>query len=183
MQFHKTNIAGCYLIEPEVIEDNRGGFFRSFCKEEFMEHIGDVDFTQMNHSINYKKGTFRGMHYQQKPYAEGKLIRCVKGKVVDFFLDIRKESSTFLQHGKIELSAENRSMIYICKGVAHGFLTLEDNSELIYHHTESYHKEADKGIYYNDPKLDIKLPIRIEVISEKDQNYSLLHNDFKGIEI
>ena len=123
------------------------------------------------------------MHYQLPPHSEGKLIRCIKGSVVDFFLDIRKGSDTFLKYDKIELSAENRIMIYLSEGVAHGFMTLEDNTELIYHHTESYHKEADRGIRFNDPKVDIELPFEIKVISEKDQNYPLLSNNFKGIDL
>lgn len=183
MKFLKTNIEGCFVIEPNLIEDDRGGFFRSFCKEEFSGHVGEVDFVQMNHSINLNKGTFRGLHYQQPPYAEEKLIRCVKGKVIDFFLDLREGSPTFLEYSEIELSAENRKMIYICKGIAHGFITLENNTELLYHHTEKYNKEADRGIHYNDPKVILKLPIDVEVISEKDQKYSLLADDFKGIEV
>ena len=183
MKFLKTNIEGCFVIEPNLMEDNRGGFFRSFCKEEFHEHVGAVDFAQMNHSINLKKGTFRGLHYQQPPYAEEKLIRCVKGKLIDFFLDIREGSPTFLKYGKIELSTANRKMIYICKGIAHGFITLENNTELLYHHTEKYNKEADRGIRYNDPKVMLKLPIEISVVSDKDLNYPLLTEEFKGIVI
>ena len=183
MKFLETNIKGCFVILPEPIEDDRGVFFRSFCKNEFKEYIGELTFIQMNHSINHKEGTFRGMHYQLPPHSEGKLIRCIKGSIVDFFLDIRQGSDTFLKHDKIELSAENRTMVYLCKGVAHGFMTLEDNTELIYQHTESYHKEADRGIRFNDPKVNVELPFEIKIISEKDQNYPLLSNHFKGIDI
>ena len=183
MKFLKTNIDGCFIVEPNLIEDNRGGFFRSFCKEEFQSYAGEVDFVQMNHSINYKKGTFRGMHYQATPYAEEKLIRCVKGRVLDFFLDLRKDSPTSLKYGQAELSAENRKMVYICKGIAHGFLTLANNTELIYHHTQKYVKEADRGVRYDDPKVSLQLPTEISVVSDKDLNYPLLTEEFKGIVI
>lgn len=183
MHFHKTEIAGCFIIEPEVFEDERGGFFRTFCENEFKEHIGSINFTQINHSINYKKGTFRGMHYQNAPYCEGKLIRCISGKVVDYFIDLRKGSPTFLKYSVIELSAENKKMIYLCEGIAHGFFTLDNNSELIYHHTTSYQKSAECGIRYNDPMVNIKLPNEISVISYKDRNYPLLTTNFLGIEI
>ena len=123
------------------------------------------------------------MHYQLPPYSEGKLVRCIKGRVVDFLLDIRKGSDTFLNYEKVELSSDNRTMIYLCEGVAHGFMTLEDNTELIYHHTMSYHKESDRGIKFNDPRVNIELPFDIKIISEKDQNYPLLSNDFKGIDL
>lgn len=183
MKFLKTNINGCFIIEPKLIEDNRGSFFRTFCEEMFKDNIEGVYFKQMNHSINHLKGTFRGMHYQSPPHAEGKLIRCVKGKVIDFYLDVREGSPTFLHYGKEELSADNKKMIYLCKGIAHGFLTVEDNSELIYHHTESYSKEAERGIRFSDPKLGFELPFPIEVISEKDINYPFLTNNFTGIKI
>ena len=184
MKFHKTNIEGCFIIDPDIIEDDRGGFFRVFCKDEFRDHLGEeISFTQINHSINNKKGTFRGMHYQNPPYCEGKLIRCVAGKVVDYFLDLRKGSPTFLKYSEVELSSENNKMIYLCKGVAHGFFTLEDHTALIYHHTESYHKDADRAIRYNDPMVNINLPSDVIVISEKDQSHQLLTNNYRGLEL
>ena len=183
MKFNETKIRGCFVIEPNLIEDYRGVFFRSYCEDEFKEQIGEINFVQMNHSINYKMGTFRGMHYQKPPYSEEKLIRCVKGKVLDFFLDLRKGSPTFLEYSHVELSEENRNMVFICKGVAHGFLTLSDNSDLIYHHTENYNKEADRGIWFNDPRVQMNIPFDINVISEKDKNYPLLTNEFMGVDI
>jgi len=121
------------------------------------------------------------MHFQKPPYSEGKLIKCVRGSVLDTFLDIRKGSPTFLEYEQIELSEENKKMIYLCKGIAHGFLTLEDNTDLLYHHTEFYNKHADNGIRYDDPVVEISLPVIPSIISNKDQNYSLLTHDFKGI--
>ena len=182
MRFLETHIKGCFVIAPELIEDNRGKFFRSFCEDEFREITNEqIRFVQMNHSVNHKKGTFRGMHFQKPPYSEGKLIKCIRGSVLDTFLDIRKGSPTFLEYEQIELSEENKKMIYLCKGIAHGFLTLEDNTDLLYHHTEFYNKHADNGIRYDDPVVEISLPVIPSIISNKDQNYSLLTHDFKGI--
>jgi len=182
MKFLKTKIQGCYLIHPEVLKDSRGGFFRTFCEDEFKRETGqNIIFKQLNHSINTSKGTFRGMHYQSSPYGEEKLVRCIQGTVIDYFVDLRKNSPTFLQYDQVELSAINKNMIYLCKGIAHGFLTLEVNTELIYHHTESYQKDADRGLKYSDKKINIKLPFDPLVISEKDDNYPTLPINFKGI--
>jgi dTDP-4-dehydrorhamnose 3,5-epimerase len=176
-------IPGCFIIHPEPITDDRGWFSRVFCETEFESELGPVKFVQINHSFNSKKGTFRGMHFQQPPFSEGKLIRCIAGKVMDVALDVRKNSSTFLKSLKIELSAENRQIVFLPAGIAHGFQTLEDNSELIYHHTKKYNKESDAGVRFNDPLVNIELPLPISLISEKDRNYPLLSKEFKGIDI
>lgn len=148
-----------------------------------MPFTGKVNFVQINHSFNAKKGTFRGMHFQNQPNAEGKLIRCISGGVVDFVVDLRKGSVTFLRWIKVELNSKNRQMIFIPKGCAHGFQTLEDDTELVYHHTVSYRKESDSGVRFDDPLINIKLPLEISMISEKDKSHVLLDVNFKGIEL
>lgn len=181
MKFNPTIIEGCFTIEPKIISDDRGWFARVFSEEEALPFLGKLKFVQINHSFNTKKGTFRGMHYQVQPYAEGKLIRCIAGAFTDFVLDIRKNSPTFLKWISVELSANTHNMIFIPEGCAHGFQALEDNTELIYHHTTAYHKEADFGIRFDDPMVKIILPMEISMISEKDKNYEMLTPNFKGI--
>ena len=184
MIFKETLIPGVYLIYPELLEDSRGAFTRTFCDVEF-ERIGvsNMRFKQINHSYNLKKGTFRGIHYQKPPYSEGKLIRCIAGRVKDIVVDLRKGSKTCLKNLQVELSADNRTMIYLPEGIAHGFITLEDSSELIYHHTVSYHPEYNTGVNIKDPLLSIDLSDPIDVISEKDVSYQFLNQDFEGITI
>ncbi|MCX6312551.1 MAG: dTDP-4-dehydrorhamnose 3,5-epimerase [Bacteroidetes bacterium] len=181
MKFKPTAIEGCFIIEPQLISDDRGWFARVFCEEEALPFLGKIKLVQINHSFNIKKGTFRGMHYQVPPYAEGKLIRCIAGAVADFVLDIRKNSPTFLKWISVELSAKNHNLIFVPEGCAHGFQTLEDNTELIYHHTNAYRKDADRGIRFDDLMVKIKLPIEISVMSEKDKCYEMLASNFKGI--
>ena len=135
----------------------------------------------MNHSWNKIAGTIRGMHFQIPPYQEIKLIRCVRGSVLDVIVDLRKYSPTFLQHFTVELSAENKKMIYVPEDFAHGFQALEDDSELIYHHTEYYTPDADRGLRFDDPSLNIKWPLPPVMLSEKDKSYKLIDNTFKGI--
>lgn len=181
MNFESTNIKDCYIIHPNIFQDERGWFMRVFCDELFFEIKKNIHIKQINHSFNNIKGTFKGMHYQTPPFAEEKLVRCISGAVADFTLDLRENSPTFLKHLKIELSAKNKSMIFIPKGVAHGFQTLENNTELIYHHTAEYNKDADQGLRYDDPRVKISLPLPISIISEKDKNFKLLTNNFNGL--
>jgi len=181
MKFIETPLKGLYLIAPKKIEDERGFFARTFCKREFGEIGFDREFVQFNHSFNLKKGTTRGMHYQKKPFSETKLIRCLQGKVFDVAVDIRQGSSTFLQYFGVELSQDNMLSMFIPEGFAHGFQTLEDNSSLIYHHSEYYTPEADAGIRHNDEALNIIWPLSTVILSEKDKYYPLLTENFKGI--
>ena len=181
MKFNLTTIEGCFTIQPKIISDDRGWFARVFSEEEALPFLGKLKFVQINHSFNTKKGTFRGMHYQVQPYADGKLIRCIAGAVIDFVLDIRKNSPTFLKWISVDLSAKNHNMIFIPEGCAHGFQSLAENTELIYHHTTAYLKEADRGIRFDDPMVKIILPMEISMISEKDKNYEMLTPNFKGI--
>lgn len=139
------------------------------------------EFVQINQSINYIKGTFRGFHYQKPPYTDEKLIRCINGSVIDIVLDIRKKSKTYMKYFSTELTSENRKMLYVPSGFAHGFITLEDNTQLIYQHTAYYEPNQEASINYMDPSINLRLPIDIEVISEKDKNVPFINSEFKGL--
>jgi dTDP-4-dehydrorhamnose 3,5-epimerase len=183
MTFKETPLKGAFLIELNPFTDNRGLFVRTFCKKEF-ESIGHhQEFVQFNHSITNRKGSIRGMHYQLPPFSEIKLIRCIRGSVYDVIIDIRENSPTFLNYYSVELSEHNMLSLYIPKGFAHGFQTLEDNSQLIYHHTAYYTPGHEAGIRYNDPAIGLKWPLSASVITERDMNHPLLNNSFKGIPI
>ncbi len=179
MIFEETKLKGAYLISLNPLTDSRGSFARTFCKKEFKQIDHTKEFVQLNHSYNTYKGTIRGMHYQLAPHQEIKLIRCVRGAVLDVIIDLRKDSPTFLQHVSVELSAENKKMIYVPENFAHGFQSLKDNSELIYHHTEFYTPQADTGVRFDDPTLNIKWPLPPVMVSDKDKNYKLIDNTFK----
>jgi dTDP-4-dehydrorhamnose 3,5-epimerase len=181
MIFHKTPIAGLYTIDPEPFRDERGLFARTFCRREFEEIDHEKEFVQFNHSHTNDRGTLRGMHWQYPPHAEIKLIRCVRGAVLDVVIDIRQGSPTFLRHFAVELSAENLRSIYVPGGFAHGFQTLEDHSELIYHHTAFYTPGTEGGIRWDDPLVGIEWPMQPTVLSERDRNHPLLTDDFTGI--
>jgi dTDP-4-dehydrorhamnose 3,5-epimerase len=180
MQFLESPLQGCYIINPNPFEDNRGWFMRTFCKTEF-EQIGhQKEWVQHNHSFTTEKGTIRGMHYQPPPYQEIKLVRCIAGVVYDVVVDIRKSSPTFLQWFGVELSAENKKSLYIPEGFAHGFQTLSHNAELIYLHSEKYQSGAESAIHFKDPLININWPLPVSVISERDHAHPLLVN-FDGI--
>jgi dTDP-4-dehydrorhamnose 3,5-epimerase len=181
MIFRETLLKGSYLIEPEPYRDDRGLFARTFCKNEFSQLNHHKEFVQFNHSITNKKGTIRGMHYQLPPYGEIKLIRCIRGLVFDVIIDIRAASPTFLHFFAVELSELNMLSLYIPEGFAHGFQTLEDNTQLIYHHTAYYVPGHEAGICYNDPLIGINWPLPVSEITEKDRNHKLLDHQFKGI--
>lgn len=181
MEFVETFLKGLYTIHPKILQDERGKFLRTFCKNEFNKIGFDREFVQFNHSLNLNKGTIRGMHFQTPPFAEAKLIRCVQGRVYDVAVDLRENSSTFLKSFGVELSSDNMISILIPKGFAHGFQTLEDNSALIYHHTEYYTPNADSGVRFDDPSIDITWMLPVSIISEKDKSYQMIDNNFKGI--
>lgn len=183
MRFKETPLKGAYIIELEPHTDNRGTFVRLYCKDEFSAINHGKEFVQTNYSITNQKGAVRGMHYQVSPSAETKLIGCINGRVFDVIVDIRKKSSTFLKWFAVELSKQGTKMIYIPEGFAHGFQTLEDNSELIYHHTAYYHPENERTMRYDDKRINIVWPIKITEISEKDEHAQPLDIKFKGIEI
>ncbi len=171
MLFLETPLKGAFIIELEKKEDSRGFFARAFCKHEFEKYKLNANIVQANNSFSLKKGTLRGMHYQVPPSAEDKIIRCIRGSLYDVIIDLRVDSPTHCQWFGIELSAENRKMLYVPKGFAHGFITLEDNTEAFYLVTEFYSPEHERGIRWNDPKFNIKWPINPIIISEKDNNY------------
>jgi len=174
MIFQETPLRGAYVIDLEKIGDERGFFARAFCAEQFRKHDLVDNFVQFNNSLAEKKGTLRGLHYQFAPKAEVKLVRCIRGSLLDVIVDVRKDSPTFLQHFGIELSAENRSMLYVPKGFAHGFITLEDQTETMYFVDEPFAPDFERGLRWNDPALGIRWPVEVTVISDKDAN----HPDF-----
>ena len=174
MKFTKTKLEGVYVIDIEKIEDQRGFFARTWDKDVFTELGLDSENVQCNISYNKNKGTLRGFHYQLEPFGEGKIVRCIKGKVYEVILDIRKESQTFLEWEGIELSENNYRMLFIPKGFALAFQTLEDETEIFYQMTQRYTPEYTEGIRWNDPKLKITWPLKPTVISQKDRSWELL---------
>jgi dTDP-4-dehydrorhamnose 3,5-epimerase len=181
LKFCKTDIEGLYTITLNKLVDERALFARTFCKNEFKQIGFDKEFVQFNHSFNKHKGTIRGMHFQNPPYCETKLIRCVQGSVFDVAIDLRETSPTFLKYFGTILSADNMDSIFIPEGFAHGFQTLEDNTALIYHHTQYYTPHADAGIRFDDETLNIKWELPAVNVSPKDFSYKLIDNNFKGV--
>lgn len=174
MKFNATPLRGSYIIDLDKREDERGFFARLFCTEEFSKYALETRFVQVNNSLSQEKGTLRGLHYQVDPMEEVKVVRCIQGSFYDVILDLRSDSPTFGQSFGAVLSAENRSMMYVPKGFAHGFLTLEKNSEVVYLVSQFYSKEKEKGIRWDDPFFKIEWPMQPNVISERDRT----HPDF-----
>lgn len=174
MIFTKTPLAGAYVIDLERQGDERGFFARVFCENEFRELGLATAFVQVNNSLSGPKGTLRGLHYQLAPRAETKIVRCIRGALWDVILDLREGSPTFGQWFGAELSAENRRMMYVPKGFAHGLVTLTESAEAFYFVDEFYTPQCERGIRWNDPKFNIQWPIEPAVISDKDRN----HPDF-----
>jgi dTDP-4-dehydrorhamnose 3,5-epimerase len=182
MIFQSTPIPGSFEICLSPFSDERGVFSRLYCEDEFKAAgIRHPALVQVNHSLTREKGTIRGMHFQYPPYAEVKIIRCLKGRVYDVVVDLRKNSPSFLKWHSIELSPESYNMIYIPEGCAHGFQTLEENSELLYFHTAFYNKEKEGGVCYNDPQLAIQWPLPEKGVSGKDRSYPFLDETFGGV--
>lgn len=181
MIFTATPLIDSYVIDLKPYADERGWFARYYCKNSFAEIGHTKEWVQMNHSVSYKKGTVRGMHFQVEPYREIKMVRCIAGAVFDVIIDIRKDSGTFLQWFGVELSAENKKMLYIPEGFAHGFQCLSDNCELLYHHSEFYQPSAEAGIRHDDPMIGIQWPLAVSVLSDRDAGHPLLNKDFKGV--
>jgi len=172
MIFRETALKGAYLIEPERAEDERGYFARTWCAQEFAEHGLNSSLAQCGTSFNKCRGTLRGMHYQVAPYAEVKLIRCTRGSVWDAIIDLRKDSVTYMQYVSLELSAVNGHMLYVPEGFAHGFQTLEDNSELFYQLSAFYHPEAARGVRWDDPAFTIAWPpVEQRILSGRDHSW------------
>lgn len=181
MKIEKLPLSGAAVIDAEPFADIRGIFARFFCEKELAELIGDRHFVNVNFSRTLKKGAIRGLHFQRPPKAEMKLVRCIRGAVYDVIVDIRKNSPTFLKWFGIELSAENMKMLCILEGFAHGFQVLEDNSEMLYLHSEFYSKEHEEALNYSDPLLEITWPLEPTDISERDKNHKMIGDDFRGV--
>jgi dTDP-4-dehydrorhamnose 3,5-epimerase len=171
MIFIETELKGVLIIEPERLEDERGFFARTWCQREFEAYGLNSRLAQCSLSFNRKRGTLRGMHYQAAPYEEARLVRCTMGAVYDVALDLRPASVTFKQWTAVELTADNRRMLYIPEGFAHGFQTLEDNTEVFYQMSEFYHLECARGVRWNDPAFRIVWPSDVIVISDRDREY------------
>ena len=171
MKFHPARLPGAWLIEIDRLEDERGFFARSFCQREFQEHGLDPTVAQCNISQNRLKGTLRGMHFQLPPFAEAKLVRCTRGAIYDAIIDLRPASPAFLGWQAFELSAADYRMLYVPKGFAHGFLTLQDDSEVFYQMSEFYDPQAGRGVRWDDPLFGIEWPAPVRCISPKDAAY------------
>lgn len=171
MIFTETEIPGAFVIDVKQLEDERGFFARGYCAHEFAEHGLVPQVVQSNISHNIKKGTLRGMHYQVMPFAETKLVRCTRGAIFDVIIDLRTASKTYGRWVGVELTEANYRMLYVPQGFAHGFLTLVDHCEVTYHVSEFYAPNAEQGIRYNDPAFNIRWPLAVAVISEKDGNW------------
>jgi dTDP-4-dehydrorhamnose 3,5-epimerase len=173
MHIEETEFEDLYIIQLEKKGDERGWFMRTFDHNSFSKKINGYhsEWKQMNHSFNSDKYTWRGFHFQNSPFQETKAIRCVQGKVLDCVLDLREHSKTYLKVFQVELSQDNCKMLFIPKGFAHGYLTLEENSALVYLHDEYYMPEYESGVRFDDPKIDFTLPINPIIISDRDKNH------------
>jgi dTDP-4-dehydrorhamnose 3,5-epimerase len=169
--FEETRLKGAYIVDAELRNDSRGFFARTWCVDEFEERGLNPRLVQCNISFNHKRGTLRGMHYQEAPYEEAKLVRCTMGAICDVIVDLRPDSPTYREHLTVTLSAQNRKMLYIPEKFAHGFVTLEDNVEVFYQMSEFYAAESARGFRWNDPFFAIRLPLEVAVISERDAGY------------
>lgn len=180
MRFTETSLAGAFVIDLELKGDDRGFFARSFCAEEFEAHGLSPRVVQTNTSYNLKAGTIRGMHYQVEPAPETKLVRCVRGALHDVIVDMRPGSPTHGQHVAVELSADNRTMLYVPGLFAHGFQTLVDDTEALYQVGEFYTPGAEAGLRFDDPALGIDWPLPVTAISDKDRSWPLLESLGEG---
>ena len=171
MIFHELEIPGAFLLEPQRLEDVRGFFARTYCRRELEDRGLDPTVVQCNISVNKKRGTVRGMHWQAAPYEEIKLVRCTRGKVHDVMVDLRPDSPAFKRHYAVELDDDSRMSLYIPAGCAHGFQTLVDGAEVFYQMSEFYYPECARGVRWNDPAFAITWPLEVTVISEKDMSF------------
>lgn len=180
MRFTETKIRGAFVVELEPIADERGFFARTYCEREFAEHGLCARFAQCSVSYNRRRGTLRGLHYQTAPYEETKLVRCTRGALYDVIVDVRAGSPTYARHVALVLSAENRTMLYVPPGLAHGFQTLEDETEIFYQISEPYRPEHAAGVAWDDPTLAIAWPEMARVISERDRTLPRLQPAARG---
>ena len=171
MKFLETKLKDVIIIEPETSEDERGSFYRIWDKKIFQENGLNDNLVQISISFNKKKGTLRGMHFQKKPFEEAKIVRCTKGKIFDVVIDLRPESKTFMNWASFELDSNESKILYIPEGFAHGFQTLEDNTELVYQISNWYSPEHASGLRWDDNKFQINWPIQNPIISKKDLTF------------
>jgi dTDP-4-dehydrorhamnose 3,5-epimerase len=181
LKFTQSPLSGVYVVEIEPVEDDRGFFARIRCGEEFSAHGLNSVFQQDSISFNRKQGTLRGMHYQAPPHAEAKLVRCTRGAVYDVAVDLRSDSSTFCRWFAVELTADNRKMLYVPTGCAHGFQTLEDSSELLYQISEVYRPDLARGVRWNDAAFQIRWPISSPILSPRDLSFPDLCERFEDV--
>ena len=181
MNLVETSIPGVWIIESTSWLDERGTFSRLFCARELQIVLGPRIIVQINHSITRRAGAIRGLHYQNPPHAEMKIVRCLRGGVFDVAVDLRNGSSTFLQWTSVELTPENRLALVIPEGCAHGFQVLEDDSEILYLHSAFYASEAEGAARYDDPRIGIAWPLKPTDLSPRDLAQPFLEEDFKGI--
>ena len=174
MKFEPTPLKGAWIITLEPIRDDRGCFARTFCQKEFEAHGIPSPVAQCNVSFNAQAGTMRGMHLRREPMAESKVVRCIRGALYDVIVDLRPESPTYLQHFGIELTQDNLKALFVPENFAHGFLTLEDQTEAFYMMSEFFTPGCETGLRYNDPSLGIEWPIEPRIVSEKDKSWPLL---------
>ena len=174
MIFRETKLKDVLVIEPELFVEERGFFACSWTAEEFARRGLNPKLVQCNISFNKHLGTVRGMHFQQQPYEQAKLVRCTRGAMYDVAIDLRVDSPTRYQWVGVELTADNRQMLYVPEGFAHGYQTLADNTESLYQLSEYYHPEAEGGVRWNDPAFGIELPLSVTLIAERDANYPLV---------
>jgi dTDP-4-dehydrorhamnose 3,5-epimerase len=177
MIFTPTPLAGAFVLDPELLEDERGFFARTFCVEEFAAHGLDTRVVQCNSSFSRRRGTLRGMHFQRTPHREVKLVRCTAGALFDVIIDLRPDSPTFTRHFGVELSARNRRLLYVPEGFAHGFQSLEDATEVYYQLSARYAPEAAAGVRWNDRVFGIRWPLEVTVIAPRDRDYPDFRED------
>jgi dTDP-4-dehydrorhamnose 3,5-epimerase len=171
MRFTETRVSGAFIVEPEAKSDERGFFTRLWCRDEFARRGLNGEFVQCNGSFSHRIGTLRGLHYQSAPYEEVKLIQCVRGAIFDVLVDLRPTSKSYLRWFGMELNADNRSLLYVPAGCAHGYMTLQDDTEVVYPVSAPYQASAERGVRWNDPLFAIEWPIAPTTVSPKDQSW------------
>lgn len=181
MNLVKASIHGAWVIKSKVFQDDRGAFSRLFCSRELKAILGSRTIGQINHSMTRSVGAVRGLHYQNSPHAEMKIVRCLKGRVFDVAVDLRQGSPTFLKWNAVELTPENNLAYSIPEGCAHGFQVLEENSQLLYLHTAFYTPEAEGAVRFDDPRIDVHWPLPPTDLSARDLSHPFLNENFKGV--
>ena len=171
MQFTETKLSGAFVVDLERREDERGFFARAWCAQEFEARGLNPRLAQCNLSFNRQRGTVRGMHYQAAPFAEAKLVRCIRGALYDVIIDLRPQSPTFKHWAAMELTAENRRALYVPEGLAHGFQTLADNTEVFYQMSEFYHPECARGVRWDELEIGVEWPVQTAIVSQQDKSY------------